>query len=93
MNAIAQAMHVARKTGASLTLVHAGDLPQSKAEVPEHLSSAAEEFQTLVKEGAAADRSALENLRERNEGQGVEISHALVHGFPDVAICETAKQI
>jgi nucleotide-binding universal stress UspA family protein len=92
-NAITQAMHIARKTGATITLVHAGDLPQAKAEVPEHLSSAAEEFETLVRESASADRNALEELRERLDGQGVEISHALVQGFPDVGITETAKQV
>jgi nucleotide-binding universal stress UspA family protein len=92
-NAITQAMHVARKTGASITVVHAGNLPQAKTEVPEHLTSAAEEFETLVRESASADRNALEELRERLDGQGVEISHALVEGFPDVGICDTAKQV
>ena len=89
--AVAQAMHIARHTGAELLLVHAGSLPAAAADVPESVSSSLEEFDTLVREAASADKNALEQLRERLSGQGVEVSHALVDGFPDVAVCEAAQ--
>lgn len=90
--AVGQAMHIARHTGAEVVLVHAGSLPVAAAEVPESISSSLEEFDALVREAATADKNALEKLRERLDGQGVELSHALVDGFPDVALCETAKE-
>lgn len=90
--AVSQAMHIARHTGAELLLVHAGSLPAAASEVPESVSSTMEEFDTMVREAASADKNALENLRERLSGQGVEVSHALVDGFPDAALCDTAKE-
>jgi nucleotide-binding universal stress UspA family protein len=90
--AVEQAMHIARFTGAELVLVHAGNVPNAGAEIPDGLSSL-EEFNTLVRETANQDRAQLEALRQRLAGQGVELSHALVDGFPDQAVCETANEI
>lgn len=92
-HAVAQSMHLARHTGAELTLVHAGNLPQAESEVPESVSNTLEEYETLVRESANADKTALEDLRERLNGQGVSVYHALVDGFPDVGICQAAKQL
>ena len=89
--AVEQAMHIARHTGASLTLVHAGQ-PKADADVPDSLVGV-EEFDTLVEESAAENRTELDALRERLSGSGVDVSQAVVEGFPDTVLCEVADDV
>ena len=88
--AVGQTMHIARHTGSAVVLVHAGDV-DGVVEIADSLQSSVEELERMVQDGAKLHQSELEHLRTRLAGQGVELSHALVGGYPDEAICEAAK--
>ncbi|HUH06089.1 MAG TPA: universal stress protein [Kofleriaceae bacterium] len=91
--AVAQAMAVARRAGARLTLLHVGAVPDAPLGVPESMAATAAAYTQVVKQQLAEDRDALEALRERLLGQGVEVFHAVYDGFADTGIVEAAKEL
>lgn len=91
--AVAQAMAVARCAGARLTLLHVGAIPDAPLGVPESMAATAAAYTQVVKQHLAEDRNALDELRERLIGQGVEVSHAVYDGFADTGIVEAAKEL
>lgn len=91
--AVAQAMEIARHAGATLTLLHVGAIPDPPAGIPEAMTSTMERYRKILDERLAADRRQLAALRERLEGQGVEISHVLIDGFADNGICRAGEEL
>jgi nucleotide-binding universal stress UspA family protein len=91
--AVAQAMNVARHTGASVCLFHAGVIVDDPTGIPDSMAGTAAAYLKIVKDQLAADRSALEALRERLSGQGVEVSHMVADGFADTAIRDAAGEL
>jgi nucleotide-binding universal stress UspA family protein len=91
--AVAQAMSVARRAGARLTLLHVGAIPDAPLGVPESMAATAAAYTQVVKQHLAEDRSALDALRERLIGQGVEVFHAVYDGFADTGIVEAAEEL
>jgi nucleotide-binding universal stress UspA family protein len=85
------ALKIARHTGADVVLVHAGLVPG--AELPEHTSEGAREWRRLVEERLSDDRRRLEQLRERLSTQVPEVSHMVIDGFADAALCEAGEQL
>jgi nucleotide-binding universal stress UspA family protein len=82
---------IARHTGAEVVLVHAGMVPDQSLPLPRN--EAAREWQRIVDERLAADRRKLEELRERLASQSPEVSHMMIDGFADTALCEAGKQL
>ncbi len=91
--AVAQAMDVARRTGASLCLFHAGVIVDDPTGIPDSMAGTAAAYLKIVKDQLAADRAQLEALRERITGQGVEVSHMIGDGFADTAIASAAGEL
>jgi nucleotide-binding universal stress UspA family protein len=80
-------MQIARRTGAGLTLVHAGTMPPPTSERPD------DPWAALWRERLAAERTRLGAIRERLSGQGVEVSQVRVDGEADVAIAHAAGEL
>lgn len=91
--AVHQAMNVARKTGRDLCLVHVGVVPSPPPDVPDAMVSTRDTYQALLKERLVEDRGRLEDLRSSLTGQGVEISHMVIDGFPDSGLVDAAKSL
>jgi len=87
LRATDHAMAVARHCSASLTLVHVTPIPDPSA------AARSDGWNELLRERLAAVRAALEALRARLTGQGVDVSHMVVDGYPDTAIAETAREL
>jgi nucleotide-binding universal stress UspA family protein len=88
--AVRHAMAIARLRGADLVLVHAGTvLDRSDAELDEVAAG----YRRVVDDDLRRNRERLEALRERLQGQGVEVTHAIADGFPDTTIVEVAEEI
>ena len=85
------AVKIARYTGASVVLVHAG-LVLDKQYGPSR-SAAAREWEQMVDAQLAGDRDQLEVLRERLAAQHQDISHMVIDGFADTGLCEAAKEL
>jgi nucleotide-binding universal stress UspA family protein len=85
------AVKIARYTGASVILVHAG-LVLDKQHDAAH-SAAAREWEQMVEGHLAADRGKLEELRERLAAQHQDVSHMVIDGFADTGLCEAAKEL
>jgi nucleotide-binding universal stress UspA family protein len=88
--ALAHALGVARREGASLTLVHVGIVAEAP-EVPASMAIAARTYREVLLERLARDRERLAALRERYEGQGVEISQAVYEGVPVNGVASAAR--
>lgn len=91
--AVEQALDIARHTGARLALLHVGLIPDTPSGVPESMTQTVTAYSRVVKQRLADDRDALERLRERIIGQGVEVSHAVIDGFPDTGLVEGAREL
>jgi nucleotide-binding universal stress UspA family protein len=91
--AVKQALELARHVGGKLTLLHVGVIPETPTGVPESMSSTATAYSRVVKERLEEDRDELEKLRGRISGQGVDVSHAVMDGFPDTGLVEAAKEL
>jgi nucleotide-binding universal stress UspA family protein len=87
------ALNIARHTGAELVLVHVGTVLEAGDPLPESIQTSVKEWENIVREQLAEDRKRLEELRERLEGQGAEVSHMVIDGFPDTGLVEAAKEI
>ena len=91
--AINHAIRVARRTGAHLTLVHVGVVPDQPVGVPGAMHTTVAEYLRLAREDLAVDRKRLAEIRERVSGQGVEVSHMVIDGIPDQGIRRAADEI
>jgi len=91
--AVAQAMSLARHDGAKIVLIHVGLVPEQPEGIPPSMRETAARYHGILLERLGAERGELEALRQRLLGQGVEISHVVVDGFPDTAVAETAKEV
>jgi nucleotide-binding universal stress UspA family protein len=91
--AVRQALALARRTGANLTLLHVGTVPERPAGIPVSMQSTVAEYMRIVDEYLAEDRRRLEELRQRISGQGVEVSHMVIDGIPDKGICKAAEEM
>lgn len=91
--ALEQAIAVARRTGAEVLMVHAGTVFEPLEKVAGPNPSLVAEYQQILAEHQSEVRARLAELRERHEGQGVEVSHALIDGFPDAAVVEAAAEM
>lgn len=87
------ALNIARHTGAELVLVHVGTVLEAGDPLPEAIQTSVKEWENIVREQLAADRNRLDELRERLEGQGAEVSHMIIDGFPDTGLVEAAKDL
>ncbi|MCG8423887.1 MAG: universal stress protein [Proteobacteria bacterium] len=91
--AIQQALEIARHTGAHLTLLHVGAVPDHPIGVPATMHTTVAEYLRLVEEDLARDRKRLEQIRERISGQGVEVSQVVIDGIPDQGIRSAADEM
>lgn len=89
--AVKLAMNVARHAGARLHLIHVGVVPDFEVQDSRFLS--AKEMQDLAVQSFRESRALLEEMRERLAGQGVEISHEILEGYPDTGICKAASEL
>jgi nucleotide-binding universal stress UspA family protein len=89
--AVAQAMSLARHDGARLVLVHVGLVPEAPEGIPPSMRETAARYHGILRDRLGAEREELEALRQRLIGQGVEVSHVVVDGFPDTAVAEAAR--
>ena len=88
--ALGHAMTVARHTGAKLSIMHALGLSTVDADTtPFELTEA---FQKRARELQYSARTQLEDLRELNLGQGVELSHVFVDRMPEQGIAMVAAE-
>lgn len=88
--ALEQAIMAARRIGAEIVMVHAGTVHEMHEN---RRSKRLTGYTTIVAEYQKEIREHLGELRERYEGRGVEISHKLVDGFADSALCEAADEL
>lgn len=88
--AVQEAMMLARHTGAKVVLVHAGTVVDHQASGGPAIDA---EWQRIAHEELGKDRERLEQMRERFEGQGPEVSHAFIDGFPDSGLIDAAKEL
>jgi nucleotide-binding universal stress UspA family protein len=88
--AAGQALDLARHTGAQVVLVHVGIVPSTK---PPPGEGSVAEWERLLREQLSADRRGLEDLRERLSGQGADVSHMVIDGFPDTGLVKAAEEL
>jgi nucleotide-binding universal stress UspA family protein len=87
--AVRHATAIARRTGAELLLVYISvepEWPATLAEPPAALG----EYYARVRAALGKERERLAELRERLSDQGLDVSHAVVDGFPETALWTTA---
>lgn len=89
---VAHAVELARPTEAEVILVLACVIPET-GDDPSFHTPAAQSYLGVLREGLAADRAALGELRERWLGRGVRISQAIVDGFADEQLPRVATEI
>ena len=89
--ALRQAVDIARHTGGKLMMLHVGVVHERIADDVGPARAQVETYEKVLAECLAQDRSKLAELRERFDGQGVAISHAVVSGFADTALVEAAS--
>lgn len=88
-----QALGVARRAGARMVLAHAAALPEQPEGLPASMADTAQAYLGVLRGRIAEDQRALGELGDRLGGQGVEISHVLVDGFPDDALVTAAREL
>ncbi len=86
-----EAVDIARHTGAEVVLVHVGTVIDTG--IARAAEGTVEEWETIVKDQLSADRRALEDLRGRLAGQGADVSHMVIDGFPDTGLAQAAKEL
>jgi len=82
--AITQAMSLARRAGARIVLVYAGIVPEPVGDA---------DYGRALRATFADDRARLEAVRQRLVGQGVEVSHVVINGFPDTALADAGREL
>ncbi len=93
IHAVEQAIASARHQGAEVVLVYVGAVPEAPEGLPPSMRATASHYRTMLNDRLSEDRAALEALRQRLLGQGVQVSHVLVDGYPDTALAEAATSI
>lgn len=88
-----QALGVARRTGARMVLAHAAAIPEQPEGLPSSMSGTAQAYLGVLRGRMAEDKRALAELGDRLGGQGVDISHVLVDGFPDDSLVTAAHDL
>src|SRR5687767_2067717 len=88
-----QAVGVARRTGARVVLAHAAAIPEQPEGLPSSMSDTAQAYLGVLRGRMADDKRALAEISERLGGQGVDLSHVLVDGFPDDALVTAAHDL
>jgi nucleotide-binding universal stress UspA family protein len=94
--AVEHAIDRARRVGAEVVLVLAGQVPMAAVPAGDadavDGAGATEAYGRLLGEQLAADRDQLGRLRDRWLGQGVELTHVVADGFPDEALPQLATE-
>jgi nucleotide-binding universal stress UspA family protein len=88
-----QAVGVARRAGARVVLAHAAAIPEQPEGLPSSMSDTAQAYLGVLRGRMADDKRTLAEIGERLGGQGVDISHVLVDGFPDDALVTAAHDL
>lgn len=88
-----QAVGVARRIGARVVLAHAAAIPEQPEGLPSSMSDTAQAYLGVLRGRMADDKRALAEISERLGGQGVDLSHVLVDGFPDDALVTAAHDL
>jgi nucleotide-binding universal stress UspA family protein len=91
-DALGHAMVVARRHGATVTLVHVGIVAEAP-DVPSSMAITAHAYREVLLERLAHDRARLAALREQHAGQGVEISQAIYDGDPARGVAAAAREL
>jgi nucleotide-binding universal stress UspA family protein len=81
------ALHVARLTGADITLVHACPIPEPPS------ISVAGEWSELMQHQFTENRQKLEKLRDAMSLQGPRVTHVLVDDVADAAVLDVAANV
>jgi nucleotide-binding universal stress UspA family protein len=87
-----QAMSLARRGAAGVVLVHVSAMLETGHDVPETIRGTAE-YAAHARARLAEDRAALEAMRQRLLGQGVEVSHVLIDGMADTALADCGHEL
>lgn len=90
--ALEHAVAVARHAGSAITMVHIGMVAEEPL-VPPSMTIPAHRYRELLLERLAQDRAALGQLRERHEGQGVEIAHVVYDGVAATGVAAAAREL
>jgi len=88
-----QAIGVARRSGARVVLAHAAAIPDHPEGLPTSMGETAQAYLGVLRGRIAEDKRALAELGDRLGGQGVDVSHVLVDGFPDDALVTAAHEL
>jgi nucleotide-binding universal stress UspA family protein len=91
--AVEDAMGLARHLGTSVTLALSTFIPDHPEGLPPALVASYVKYAADFKARLAAERDKLASLRQRFEGQGVELSLALLDGRPEVMIPQLSKEV
>lgn len=87
------ALDIARHSGAKVTLVHVGALPGQPGGVPDSMQSTLQAYSKILEQHLSEDRDKLAEMRRRYGGQGVEVSHVVIDGYPDSGIVDAATEL
>ncbi len=91
--AVEQALELARHVGSELVLVHVGVIPETPVGVPDSMALTVTAYGQVVKDRLDEDRHALQALHERLSGSGVDVSQAVIDGFPDTGLIDAAREV
>jgi len=91
--ALRQALRVARTIDAEIVLLHVCDVVQPIPPAIPANHAAFQSFYEIAQQQVKIARARLEQIRERIHGQGVDVSHMIIEGFPDTGICEAAVDL
>jgi nucleotide-binding universal stress UspA family protein len=88
--AVEQAMNLARHCGAEIVLVHATTMPA--VDLPEQYQAIRDKPDARLEEAYKHEHDRLGQIRERWDGQGVDISLLMINDLPAEALQEAAEQ-
>ena len=91
--AVGQAMSVARHHGAELVLLLVGPIRYPADGIPTSMQVNAARLHQIEVARMNADRAALEAIRERLRGQGVEISHMVAEADRVGGLADASQEI
>lgn len=91
--AVAHAVGLARRIGASVTLALSTYIPDSPEGLSPGLIASYARYAADLKARLSEERTKLGQLRERFEGQGVELSQIVLDGRPEDTIPKASKEL
>lgn len=91
--ALEHAKEIARRSGAEIVLVHAGEVHDMATDDAWPSKATIEYYRLILADRQAHTRRRLSTLVERHSGQGVSISTTLIDGFPDTGLCQAAAEL